>query len=52
MTTAAWYLDETLKRIPRTKEGTPEAREAAAITRHLLIAKARLVTMQRKEGAT
>lgn len=46
--TTTYYIDAALADLPRAPAGTPLAREVAAIERHLLVAKARLATLERK----
>lgn len=47
--TALRYIDAALDQLPQAENGTPLAREVATIREHLLVAKARLVTMERRE---
>lgn len=44
-----YFIDAALSGLPKAETGTPLARQVAAIREHLLIAKARLVIMERKE---
>lgn len=46
------YLDATLAELPKAEIGTPLAREIAAAREHLLIAKCRLMTLDKRKEAT
>lgn len=52
VTIALTYIDAALGHLPRADPGTPLAREVAAIREHLLIAKARLITLERDNHAS
>lgn len=45
------YIDAAIEALASAEPGTQEAREIHLIRRELLRAKARLVTMQRREAA-
>lgn len=49
--TSVRYIDAALADLPKAAPDTPLARDVAAIRESLLRAKARLMTLQRKDAA-